>query len=122
MRLVGAFGVHPARVCVLDPHVFHLDGFKLAVFHTLRQSFARIVGVDVYFDDVLVVHHDDAVADGLEIRAQAQGIAVSFITCNDELGAVCKGDVRLKGTGGADAFTRCGRFGRQVFASEVDSV
>ncbi len=114
-RLVGALGVDPAGVGVLYPHILHLDGFELAVFHTLRQSLARVVGVDMDLDDLLIVYHHHTVADGFEIGAQQKRIAVvPFITCNDELGAVCKGDVRLKGTGGADAFTRCGRFGRGV--------
>ena len=97
---------------MLDAHVLHLDGFELAVLYRLGQGFARVVGVHMHLDDVVVVHHDHTVADGVQISPQPQRIpVVPFITCNDILGAVCKGDVGVEGSGGADGlYSGCSFF------------
>jgi len=48
--------------CVLQAHIFDLYRDERAVVHSLVKGFARVVGVDVDLDDLVVVHQHKAVA------------------------------------------------------------
>ena len=92
---------------VLLDHVLHLDGDELAVFQRLAQSQVGLVGVDVDLDDLVILHHHHAVADGGQKLPQVIGVLGIFPGA-DELGAVVKVDLLLVKGGEVGGFYRHG--------------
>ena len=74
-------------------HVFDLDFGKGPEGQSFLDDLAGVVGMDVDLDDLLVVHHHDAVADGFQIRPELQGGFFLFGAVDQKFGAVGKPDV-----------------------------
>ena len=71
------------RIAVLVAHIVDLNIDQLTVFQRSLDHIAVAVGVHMYLDNIAVVHHHDAVADGLQVRPQPQrillrGVAIFF--------------------------------------------
>ena len=77
---------------MLVAHVLDLHGLERAVAQRFGQRAARRVRVDVDFDDIVVLHEHERVAETLEKAAQQLRIAL-FFTRDDELGAVGERDL-----------------------------
>ena len=81
---------------MLLAHVLHLDRQKAAVGEGLLQDFAWMVGVDMYLDDLIVVHQHQAVPQSIEEGPQCLGIFLG-VPGTDELCTVAELDLsRLK--------------------------
>ena len=77
---------------VLVAHIFDLHGLERAVGQRLGQHLAGHIRVHVHLDDLIVVDHDDAVAEILQERAQELR-ALAVFTRDDELRAVAERDL-----------------------------
>ena len=83
-------GLASGHLAVLLAHVFDLHLEQRAVGKRFGQDRAGDVRMDVDFYDLVVVHDDDAVAQGLKEAAQ-QGGLLAVLTSADELRAVGEG-------------------------------
>ena len=78
-------------------HVFNFHGEQLAVLKSGLQCIAGVLCMHVGLDDLVVVHHHHAVADGLQEQAQLQGVLLDLrVTAHDKLGAVGKVDLAVE--------------------------
>ena len=80
---------------MLLAHVLYLHLGQLAELYALLDRLAGVVGVNVHLDDVIVVDHYNAVADGLEERAQRCRVLCAGLLVYDKLGAVRELDILL---------------------------
>ena len=80
-------------VAVLYLHVVDLHVGQISQLQRRLDGVARLVGVDVALDDLLIVHHHNAVADRFEIRSQRQRVGIGAFLVDDKLGAVAEMDV-----------------------------
>ena len=62
------------RVSVLIAHIVNFNIDQLAIFQRRLDHIARLVGMHMYLDNVIVVHHNNAVADRFKKRPQFQRI------------------------------------------------
>ena len=91
-----------AQGLVLLLHVLNLHGEQLAVFETGLQGVAGIFGVHMHLDDLFVVRHQHAVANGFQVEPQLHGLLGSVrVPADDELGAVGKVNLAVELSGGA---------------------
>ena len=107
---------------VLQTHVLDLRGDERAILQSCLQSQSGIVGMDMDLDDLIVVHQNQAVAQGCQISTQFLGVLVVF-TGHDELGAVAEGNISIvKIREGSLLFGRCSSCiafgGHDVLASQ----
>ena len=61
---------------------------EIAEFKSFLQCLARIVGMDMDFDYLLIIHHNNAVADSFEICTERGNIGTALIFFKHELCAV----------------------------------
>ena len=94
---------------VLLDHVFHLYRDELAELQALGQGAVGGVGMDVDLDDLVILHHHHAVADGGQELAHLVGILAGGLPGGDELGAVVKIDLPLVELGEIGPLHRHGR-------------
>ena len=92
---------------VLLAHVFDLNGQQRTEFQTLLERLVRLVGVNVYLDDIIILDNNQRIADFVQDRAQTSNIACLVLAGCDELGAVGEGDVLV-----VDRSEVCGGLGR----------
>ena len=100
-------GVAAGEGSVLVAHVFDLHGLERAVGQRLGQHLAGHVRVHVHLDDLVIIDHDDTVAEVVEERAQQLGALVVF-TRHDKLRAVAERDLSGVELGEVRALFRCG--------------
>ena len=82
-------------IVMLLAHVLYLHLGQLAELYALLDRLAGVVGVNVHLDDVIVVDHYNAVADGLEERAQRCRVLCAGLLVYDKLGAVREFDIQI---------------------------
>ena len=92
---------------VLLAHVFDLNGQQRTEFQTLLERLVRLVGVNVYLDDIIILDNNQRIADFVQDRAQTGNIARLVLAGCDKLGAVGEGDVLV-----VDRSEVCGGLGR----------
>ena len=78
---------------MLLAHVFDLNGQQRTEFQTLLERLVRLVGVNVYLDDIIILDNNQRIADFVQDRAQTGNIARLVLAGCDKLGAVGEGDV-----------------------------
>ena len=96
---------------MLVAHVFDLHGLERAVGQRLGQHLAGHVRVHVHLDDLVVVDHDDTVAEILQERAQELR-ALAVLARDDKLRAVAERDLAGVELGEVRALFRCLRGSR----------
>ena len=74
-------------------HVVDLHIGQIAQLECRLNGVARLIGMYMTLDDLLIVHYNDTVADGFQISAQSQWVCVRVLFIDDELGAVAEMDV-----------------------------
>ena len=93
-RFAFCFQVHQLIVvAVLLLHVVDLHIGQIAQLERRLNGVARLIGMYMTLDDLLIVHYNDTVADGFQISAQSQWVCVRVLFIDDELGAVAEMDV-----------------------------
>ena len=80
---------------VLLYHILNLQLGQHAVGPGLFQRQARVGGVHMALDDLIIVHHHYAVADGFQISPQPGGVMLGVVPHHQELGAVGVVDVHF---------------------------
>ena len=78
---------------VLLAHILDLYREERAEFQTLLQRLVRLVGVHVHLYDVIILDHNERVADIVQDRTQTADIARLVLAFRDKFGAVCERDV-----------------------------
>ena len=78
---------------MLLAHILDLYREERAEFQTLLQRLVRLVGVHVHLYDVIILDHNERVADIVQDRTQTADIARLVLAFRDKFGAVCERDV-----------------------------
>lgn len=92
---------------MLLTHVFDFNGQQRTEFQALLERLVRLVGVNVYLDDIIILDNNQRIADLVQDGAQTSDIACLVLAGCDELGAVGEGDVLV-----VDRSEVCGGLGR----------
>lgn len=92
---------------VLLTHVFDFNGQQRTEFQALLERLVRLVGVNVYLDDIIILDNNQRIADFVQNGAQTSNISCLVLAGCDELGAVGEGDVFV-----VDRSEVCGGLGR----------
>jgi len=59
---------------MLLAHIINFDIDQGAIFQSFLDDIARLIGVDVDFDDRVIIHHNHTIPNGFEIGAQTDRI------------------------------------------------
>ena len=94
---------------MLLTHVFDFNGQQRTEFQALLERLVRLVGVNVYLDDIIILDNNQRIADLVQDGAQTSDIACLVLAGCDELGAVGEGDVLV-----VDRSEVCGGLGRSA--------
>ena len=92
---------------MLLTHVLDFNGQQRTEFQALLERLVRLVGVNVYLDDIIILDNNQRIADFVQNGAQTSNIACLVLAGCDELGAVGEGDVLV-----VDRSEVCGGLGR----------
>ena len=92
---------------MLLAHVFDLNGQQRTEFQAFLERLVRLVGVNVYLDDIIILDNNQRIADFVQNGAQTSNISCLVLAGCDELGAVGEGDVLV-----VDRSEVCGGLGR----------
>ena len=108
--LPGALLLRPGpggHLGVLLAHVLYLHLEQGTVGQGLGEHVAGHVGVDVHLDYLVVIHHDHAVAQGLQVAAQELRL-LAVLPPHDELGAVGESNLAVGKIGEVGPLARLG--------------
>ena len=92
---------------MLLAHVLDFNGQQRTEFQALLERLVRLVGVNVYLDDIIILDNHQRIADLVQDGAQTSNISCLVLAGCDELGAVGEGDVLV-----VDRSEVCGGLGR----------
>ena len=111
---VFLLGFARRKLRMLFFHIFNFDLGKNTVFKAFGKDFARVVGMNMEFDEILIVNENAAVAAIHNKFAECVYLFFCFMNAgnfiDDTLGAICKLDVLcIKGRK-----VRLSRFGRRT--------
>ena len=74
---------------MLLTHVFDFNGQQRTEFQALLERLVRLVGVNVYLDDIIILDNNQRIADLVQDGAQTSDIACLVLAGCDELGEMC---------------------------------
>ena len=84
-------------LAMLFLHVLNLDGEQLAILKGGLQRVAGIFCMHMGFDDLVIIHHHHAVANGLQEQPQVQGVLLNlWVPSHHELRAVGEVDLAVE--------------------------